>query len=29
MPEAKAVVFSQWTRTHDIVIRRIDARGLG
>jgi superfamily II DNA or RNA helicase len=28
-PEAKAVVFSQWTRTHDIVIRRLDARGLG
>ena len=28
-PEAKAVVFSQWTRTHDIVIRRIEARELG
>jgi superfamily II DNA or RNA helicase len=28
-PEAKAVVFSQWTRTHDIVIRRLDAGGLG
>ncbi len=28
-PEAKAVVFSQWTRTHDIVIRRLDARDLG
>ena len=27
-PEAKAVVFSQWTRTHDIVIR-LEARGLG
>ena len=27
--EAKAVVFSQWTRTHDIVIRRLEARGLG
>jgi SNF2 family DNA or RNA helicase len=26
---AKAVVFSQWTRTHDIVIRRLEARGLG
>ena len=25
----KAVVFSQWTRTHDIVIRRLDARGIG
>jgi len=23
------VVFSQWTRTHDIVIRRLEARGLG
>jgi hypothetical protein len=28
-PEAKAVVFSQWTRTHDIVIRRLDALGVG
>jgi superfamily II DNA or RNA helicase len=28
-PAAKAVVFSQWTRTHDIVIRRLEARGLG
>jgi SNF2 family DNA or RNA helicase len=28
-PEAKAVVFSQWTRTHEIVIRRLDARGIG
>ena len=28
-PEAKAVVFSQWTRTHDIIIRRLAARGLG
>ena len=28
-PEAKAVVFSQWTRTHDIVIRRLDALDLG
>ena len=28
-PEAKAVVFSQWTRTHDIIIRRLDARDLG
>jgi superfamily II DNA or RNA helicase len=27
-PEAKAVVFSQWTRTHDIVIRRLEARGI-
>jgi superfamily II DNA/RNA helicase len=28
-PEAKAVVFLQWTRTHDIVIRRLEARKLG
>jgi superfamily II DNA or RNA helicase len=28
-PGAKAVVFSQWTRTHDIVIRRLEARGFG
>jgi superfamily II DNA or RNA helicase len=28
-PEAKAVVFSQWTRTHDIVIRRLETRGIG
>ncbi|MGC2204030.1 MAG: helicase-related protein, partial [Stellaceae bacterium] len=28
-PEAKAVVFSQWTRTHDIVIRRLEKRELG
>jgi superfamily II DNA or RNA helicase len=28
-PEAKAVVFSQWTRTHDILIRRLEARDLG
>ena len=28
-PEAKAVVFSQWTRTHDILIRRLEARGIG
>ncbi len=28
-PDAKAVVFSQWTRTHDIVIRRLDAREIG
>lgn len=27
-PQAKAVVFSQWTRTHDIVIRRLEARGV-
>ena len=28
-PEAKAVVFSQWTRTHDIVIRRLKELGVG
>src|SRR6202049_4701317 len=28
-PAAKAVVFSQWTRTHEILIRRLEARGLG
>lgn len=28
-PDAKVVVFSQWTRTHDIVIRRLEARGVG
>lgn len=28
-PDAKAVVFSQWTGTHDIVSRRLDARGIG
>ncbi len=27
--KAKAVVFSQWTRSHDIVIRRLEARGVG
>jgi SNF2 family DNA or RNA helicase len=28
-PDAKAVVFSQWTRTHDILIHRLEARELG
>ncbi len=28
-PQAKAVVFSQWTRSHEIVIRRLQARGIG
>ncbi len=28
-PQAKAVVFSQWTRTHHIVIRRLEVRGIG
>ncbi len=27
--KAKAVVFSQWTRSHDIVIRRLEARRMG
>ena len=27
--EAKAVVFSQWTRTQDIVIQRLEERGIG
>src|SRR5580692_5710973 len=28
-PDAKAVVFSQWTRTHEIVIRRLKKLGIG
>jgi superfamily II DNA or RNA helicase len=28
-PDAKAVVFSQWTRSHDIIIRRLEACGMG
>lgn len=28
-PGAKAVVFSQWTRTQNILIRRLEARGIG
>ncbi|MHB1125153.1 MAG: DEAD/DEAH box helicase [Ramlibacter sp.] len=28
-PEAKAVVFSQWVRTHELIIRRLEARGWG
>ncbi len=28
-PEAKVVVFSQWVRTHEIVIRRLEARDIG
>jgi superfamily II DNA or RNA helicase len=28
-PDAKVVVFSQWVRTHTIVIKRLDARGIG
>ena len=26
-PDAKAVVFSQWVRTHELIIRRLQARG--
>ena len=28
-PGAKAVVFSQWVRTHELIIRRLQARGWG
>ena len=28
-PDAKVVVFSQWVRTHHIVIRRLEQRGIG
>jgi hypothetical protein len=28
-PGSKAVVFSQWVRTHEIIIRRLQARGWG
>lgn len=28
-PEAKAVVFSQWKRTHELIIRRLASRGWG
>jgi superfamily II DNA or RNA helicase len=28
-PDAKAVVFSQWLRTHELVIRRLEARKVG
>lgn len=28
-PEAKVVIFSQWTRTHHILARRLEARGIG
>lgn len=28
-PDAKAVVFSQWVRTHEVVIRRLEQRGWG
>jgi len=28
-PEAKVVVFSQWRRTHELIIRRLEQRGWG
>lgn len=28
-PQAKAVVFSQWVRTHELIIRRLDDNGWG
>ncbi len=28
-PDAKAVIFSQWVRTHELIIRRLQARGWG
>ncbi|MEW5725678.1 MAG: DEAD/DEAH box helicase, partial [Thermodesulfobacteriota bacterium] len=28
-PETKAVVFSQWTRTHELIIRRLSTNGWG
>ena len=28
-PETKAVIFSQWLRMHELLIRRLEARGLG
>jgi superfamily II DNA or RNA helicase len=28
-PDAKAVVFSQWVRTHELIIRRLAAKGWG
>ena len=28
-PEAKVVVFSQWLRTHELIVRRLAARGWG
>ena len=27
-PDAKVVIFSQWVRTHELIIRRLEARGL-
>lgn len=28
-PEAKVVIFSQWVRTHELIIRRLEANGWG
>lgn len=28
-PEAKAVIFSSWLRTHELIVRRLEARGWG
>ncbi|MFL6662995.1 MAG: DEAD/DEAH box helicase [Rhizobacter sp.] len=28
-PETKAVVFSQWVRTHELIVRRLQSRGWG
>jgi superfamily II DNA or RNA helicase len=28
-PDAKVVIFSQWVRTHELIIRRLQARGWG
>lgn len=28
-PDAKAVVFSQWVRTHELIVRRLEKRGWG
>jgi hypothetical protein len=28
-PDAKAVVFSQWVRTHELIVRRLPSRGWG
>jgi hypothetical protein len=28
-PDAKVVIFSQWVRTHELIARRLDARGWG
>lgn len=28
-PDAKAAIFSQWVRTHELIVRRLEARGWG